>query len=134
MVVQADLTHADGHGERKAALKMINRHSPDSTRRLSSGRGEGSSAWSDSGLHNTSGAKIVASVVVLGGEQNKLHLLGQASPREKLVRLHSATLGHDVNRCPRFQRLRDGLRLHGLRPPPMLASKIFTPSDLRNAV
>jgi hypothetical protein len=27
MVVQADLTHADGHGECKAALEMINRHS-----------------------------------------------------------------------------------------------------------
>ena len=34
LVVQADLTHADGHGERKAALEMINRHSPGSTRRL----------------------------------------------------------------------------------------------------
>lgn len=34
LVVQADLTHADGHGERKAALDMINRHSPGSTRRL----------------------------------------------------------------------------------------------------
>jgi hypothetical protein len=31
LVVQADLTHADGHGERKAALEMINRHSPGST-------------------------------------------------------------------------------------------------------
>jgi len=34
LVVQADLTHADGHGERKAALEMIHRHSPGSTRRL----------------------------------------------------------------------------------------------------
>ena len=34
LVVQADLTHADGHGERKAALEMINRHAPGSTRRL----------------------------------------------------------------------------------------------------
>ena len=34
LVVQADLTHADGHGERKAALEMIERHSPGSTRRL----------------------------------------------------------------------------------------------------
>ena len=37
LVVQADLTHADGHGERKAALEMINRHSPGSTRRLTLG-------------------------------------------------------------------------------------------------
>lgn len=34
LVVQAELTYADGHGERKAALEMINRHSPGSTRRL----------------------------------------------------------------------------------------------------
>jgi hypothetical protein len=34
LVVQAELTQADGHGERKAALDMINRHSPGSTRRL----------------------------------------------------------------------------------------------------
>ena len=34
LVVQADLTHADGHGERKAALEMIDRHPPGSTRRL----------------------------------------------------------------------------------------------------
>ena len=34
LVVQADLTHADGHGERRAALEMLNRHSPGSTRRL----------------------------------------------------------------------------------------------------
>lgn len=33
-VVQAALTHADGYGERKAALEMINQHSPSSTRRL----------------------------------------------------------------------------------------------------
>ena len=34
LVVQADLTRACGHGERKAALAMIERHSPGSTRRL----------------------------------------------------------------------------------------------------
>jgi IS5 family transposase len=39
--VQADLTHADGHGERKAALEMINRHSPGSTRRLTLGADKG---------------------------------------------------------------------------------------------
>lgn len=32
-----DLTHADGHGERKAALEMINCHSPGSSRRLTLG-------------------------------------------------------------------------------------------------
>lgn len=40
-VVQAELTHADGYGERKAALKMINRHSPGSTRRLTLGADKG---------------------------------------------------------------------------------------------
>lgn len=34
LVVQADLTRADGHAERRAALDMINRQSPGSTRRL----------------------------------------------------------------------------------------------------
>ena len=40
-VVQAELSHADGHGERKAALEMINRHSPGSTRRLTLGADKG---------------------------------------------------------------------------------------------
>ena len=34
LIVQAELTHADGHAERRAALDMIHRHSPGSTRRL----------------------------------------------------------------------------------------------------
>jgi len=41
LVVQADLTHADGFGERKAALDMINRHAPGSTRRLTLGADKG---------------------------------------------------------------------------------------------
>ena len=41
LVVQADLTYADGRGERKAALEMINRHSPGSTRRLTLGADKG---------------------------------------------------------------------------------------------
>ena len=41
LVVQADLTQADGRGERKAALEMINRHSPGSTRRLTLGADKG---------------------------------------------------------------------------------------------
>ena len=41
LVVQADLTYADGRSERKAALEMINRHSPGSTRRLTLGADKG---------------------------------------------------------------------------------------------
>jgi transposase len=41
LIVQAELTHADGRGERKAALDMINRHSPGSTRRLTLGADKG---------------------------------------------------------------------------------------------
>lgn len=37
LIVQGDLTHADGHAERRAALDMIHRHSPGSTRRLTLG-------------------------------------------------------------------------------------------------
>ncbi|SIO54766.1 Transposase [Rhodovulum sp. ES.010] len=40
-VVQADLTRADGHAERRAALDMIHRHSPGSTRRLTLGADKG---------------------------------------------------------------------------------------------
>ncbi len=40
-VVQGDLTHADGHAERKAALDMVHRHSPGSTRRLTLGADKG---------------------------------------------------------------------------------------------
>lgn len=34
LIVQADLTGADGHAERRAAIDMLHRHSPGSTRRL----------------------------------------------------------------------------------------------------
>lgn len=37
LVVQGDLTQADGHAERRAALDMVHRHSPGSTRRLTLG-------------------------------------------------------------------------------------------------
>jgi hypothetical protein len=41
LIVQADLTQADGQAERRAALDMIHRHSPGSTRRLSLGADKG---------------------------------------------------------------------------------------------
>ncbi|MCC5999881.1 MAG: IS5 family transposase [Pararhodobacter sp.] len=41
LIVQGDLTQADGHAERRAALDMIHRHSPGSTRRLTLGADRG---------------------------------------------------------------------------------------------
>jgi transposase len=41
LIVQADLTRANGHAERQAALDMIHRHSPGSTRRLTLGADKG---------------------------------------------------------------------------------------------
>ena len=41
LIVQADLTQADGHAERRAALAMVHRHSPGSTRRLTLGADKG---------------------------------------------------------------------------------------------
>ncbi len=41
LIVQGDLTRADGHAERRAALDMIQRHSPGSTRRLTPGADRG---------------------------------------------------------------------------------------------
>ena len=41
LIVQGDLTRADGHAERKAALDMIHSHSPGSTRRLTLGADKG---------------------------------------------------------------------------------------------
>jgi Transposase DDE domain len=41
LIVQAELTQADGHAERRAALDMIHRHSPGSTRRLTLGADKG---------------------------------------------------------------------------------------------
>lgn len=41
LVVQADLTFADGRAERRAALDMIQRHSPGSTRQLTLGADKG---------------------------------------------------------------------------------------------
>jgi len=41
LAVQGDLTQADGHAERKAALDMIHRHSPGSTRQLTLGADNG---------------------------------------------------------------------------------------------
>ena len=37
LIVQTEMTQADGHAERKAALAMIHRHSPGATRRLTLG-------------------------------------------------------------------------------------------------
>ena len=41
LIVQGDLTRADGHAERRAALDMVHRHSPGSTRRLTLGADKG---------------------------------------------------------------------------------------------
>jgi hypothetical protein len=41
LIVQGDLTRADGHAERRAAIDMIDRHSPGSTRRLTVGADKG---------------------------------------------------------------------------------------------
>lgn len=41
LIVQGDLTPADGHAEQRAALDMIHRHSPGSTRQLTLRRGQG---------------------------------------------------------------------------------------------
>jgi len=41
LIVQSDLTQAGGHAERKAALDMIHRHAPGSTRRLTLGADKG---------------------------------------------------------------------------------------------
>jgi transposase len=40
-IVDATVTHADGHGERDAAIAMINRHLPGSTRRITLGADKG---------------------------------------------------------------------------------------------
>ena len=40
-LTRADLTQADGHAKRRAALDMIHRHSPGSTRRLTVGADKG---------------------------------------------------------------------------------------------
>jgi transposase len=41
LIVQGDLTRADGHAERRAAMDMIHRHSPGSTRQLTLGADKG---------------------------------------------------------------------------------------------
>lgn len=41
LIVEGDLTQADGHAERRAALDMVHRHSPGSTRRLTLGADKG---------------------------------------------------------------------------------------------
>jgi hypothetical protein len=41
LIVQGALTQVDGHAERRAALDMIHRHSPGSTRRLTLGADKG---------------------------------------------------------------------------------------------
>ena len=41
LIVQGELTQADGHAERRAALDMIHRHSPGSTRQLTLGADKG---------------------------------------------------------------------------------------------
>ncbi len=51
LIVQAEPSHADGHGERKAALEMVNRHSPGPTRRLTLGADKGYDAASTASGH-----------------------------------------------------------------------------------
>ena len=41
LIMQGDLTQADGHAERRAALDMIHRHSPGAARRLTPGADKG---------------------------------------------------------------------------------------------
>lgn len=41
LIVETEMTRADGHAERRAALAMIHRHSPGSTRRLTVGADKG---------------------------------------------------------------------------------------------
>lgn len=41
LIVQGDLTEADGHAERRAALGMVHRHSPGSARKLTLGADKG---------------------------------------------------------------------------------------------
>lgn len=41
LIVQGELTQADGHAERTAALDMVHRHSPGSTRQLTRGADKG---------------------------------------------------------------------------------------------
>jgi Transposase DDE domain/Transposase domain (DUF772) len=41
LIVQTEVTQADGHAERRAALDMVHRHSPGSTRRLTLGADRG---------------------------------------------------------------------------------------------
>lgn len=41
LIVQAELTHADGHAERQAALAMVQRHSPGTPRRRTLGADKG---------------------------------------------------------------------------------------------
>ena len=41
LIVRAEVTQADGYAERKAALEMVNRHSPGWTRRLTLGADKG---------------------------------------------------------------------------------------------
>ena len=41
LIVQGDLTQANGHAERRAALDMVHRHSPGSTRQLTLGADKG---------------------------------------------------------------------------------------------
>jgi hypothetical protein len=41
LIVQGDLTQADGHAVRRAALDMVHRHSPGSTKRLTLGADKG---------------------------------------------------------------------------------------------
>ena len=43
-VVQGDPTRNDGHAERRAALDMVHRHSPGSTRHLTAGPDKGNDA------------------------------------------------------------------------------------------
>lgn len=61
LIMQGDLTQADGHAERRAAMDMIHRHSAGSTRKLTLSADKGfAAAWFLSDLRQAYGTPRVA--------------------------------------------------------------------------
>jgi hypothetical protein len=98
LIVPGDLTQADGHAERTAALDMVHRHSPGSTRRLTLGADKGYDA-----------GRFVSDL-------RKACLTPHVAQKVRIFQSMADPPGMRVTPCPRSTERRSKRRSAGLKP------------------
>jgi transposase len=115
-VVQAELTKADGHAERSAALDMVHRHSPGSCRRLTLGADK---------------AYAPTSWTICARPASRPMLLKRRGHRQSMVAQHATrAMRHRNAAARRSRRHSAGQKLSGQwRKPCFAASSVSVPSS-----